>query len=156
MLEIVPQAWYSWDFRVLEAGEEVARLDRAWVRERGVFELDGDTYEIRRTSVLRGSFLLQRGTVVVARAEKPSLFRRAFDIRVGAVPFRLEAVSALRREFRVLRAGVPAGTIRPVSAFRRTAIADLAPGIPLPVRLFLIFLTLVLWKRRDAAASSGG
>lgn len=154
MLKIVPEHWYSWDFRVLEDGNEVARLDRAWVRERGGFELDGDSYEIRRTSTLKGSFVLQRATTIVARAEKASLVRRAFDVQVGAVPYRLEAVSAFRREFRVLRAGVPWGTIRPVSAFRRTAVADLPDTASLPVRLFFIFLTLVLWKRQQDAAGA--
>lgn len=75
MLTVVPEHWYSWDFRVLQEGDEVARLDRA-------------------------------------------------------------------------------GAIRPVSPFRRTAVCDLPDSIPLPVRLFLIFLALVLWKRQSDAAST--
>lgn len=157
MLTLVPEHWYSWDFRVLEDGREVARLDRAWARERGTFQLGPDTFEIARTSMLRGAFMLKRRTTVLARAEKPSVFRRAFDVRVGATPFRVESVSAFRREFRVLRVGMEIGTIRPVGAFRRTAVVDLPDTVALPVRLFLAFLVLVLWKRqRDMAASGGG
>ena len=157
MLTLVPEHWYSWDFRVLDDGREVARLDRAWVRERGTFQLGPDTYEIARISMLRSAFLLQRRTTVLARAEKPSLFRRAFDVRAGATPFRVESVSALRRDFRVLRVGREIGTIRPVAPFRRTAVVDLPDTVALPVRLFLGFLVLVLWKRqRDAAGGGGG
>jgi len=47
------------------------------------------------------------------------------------------------------------GVIAPVSVLRRSAMAQLPAEKPLPVRLFIAFLVVVLWKRQaDAAASS--
>lgn len=154
-LTLIPKSWVSWDYRVLWEDREIAQLDRSWIRERASFTLDGEQYEARRTSLVRGTFVLERAGRVEAEAVKPSLFRRAFDIRVGAVPYRLETVSAFRREFRVLRVGVQAGRVRPASLFRRTLVAELQATIPLPVQLFLTFLVLVLWKRQQEAGAAG-
>lgn len=155
-LSLVPKGWYSWDFHVREDGREVALIDKEWFRERATFALEGVTYEVRRTSILRGTFALERGGRLLAEATKTSIFRRAFDVRVGADRYRLQSRSAFRREFRLLRGGVPVGVFRPVSLFRREATARFPASLPLQVDLFLVFLVLVLWKRETDAAASGG
>ena len=35
----------------------------------------------------------------------------------------------------------------------RRALVDLPPDLPLPVRVFVIWLTVILWKRQAEAAS---
>jgi hypothetical protein len=153
MLTLEPKAWYSWDFRVLDGDEEIAFLDRSWVRERLEFTLDGESFAVRRTSVVRGTFVLEREGEVLAEAGKKSVFRRAFDLAVGPERWVLEAVSPLRREFRLLRGGLELGSVRPVSILRRRAMIDLPEAVPIPLQVFVSCLVLVLWKRSADAAS---
>ena len=98
MLTLVPKSWLSWDFRVEEDGREVAFIDREWFRERASFSLDGEWYVVRRTSVMHGTFALERDGVELARAQKTSAFRRAFEIETTeGERYALTAVSMFRR-----------------------------------------------------------
>jgi hypothetical protein len=45
------------------------------------------------------------------------------------------------------------GTVRPEHAFTRKAVIDLPAEIDLPVRIFMVWLVLVLWKRDEESAS---
>lgn len=68
-------------------------------------------------------------TRLLARAEKPSVFRREFVIHhVG-------------REF----------TLAQKHAFTRTAAASLPHELPLPVRMFIVWLTMISWRREATA-----
>lgn len=155
VLTLRPRAWYSWDFEVVADDEVLAVIDKVWYRERASFTLDGVTYDVLRTQLLRGRFALQVHGRVVAEATKTSAFRRAFELRWEGQRYELRAAHPFWREFRLYQGGVPVGVIAPVSVLRRSAIAQLPAEIPLPVRLFIAFLVVVLWKRQsDAAASS--
>jgi hypothetical protein len=156
VLTLVPKSWYSWDFRVMQDGVEVAFIDRHLFRERATFTLGGTTYDIRRTSMWRGEFVLERDGAVIAEATKPSLVRRRFEVVAGGERYGLHAVSTFGRAFHVLRGGVPVGRVVPVSMFRRTATAEMPATISTEVQLFMTFLVLAVWKRMaDAAAASG-
>lgn len=108
MLTLTPKAWYSWDFRILEGDVEIVLLDRHWFRERASFTMDGSTYAVRRASIVRGTFVLERDGRTIAEAKKTSAFRRAFDVQAGPERWVLMAKSAFRREFALFR-GRPAG-----------------------------------------------
>jgi hypothetical protein len=155
MLTLIPKSWLSWDFRIEDDGREIAFIDRDWFRERATFAVDGAAYDVRRTSVVQGTFTLERGGVEIARAQKTSAFRRAFEIETADHErYELRAASTFRREFQLTRGGVPVGSISPVSMFGRTATAHLPETVPRPVQLFMLFLVLVLWKRRSDASKS--
>lgn len=155
MLTLVPKSWFSWDFRVIADGADIALIDRHSFRERASFTLDGKEYVIRRTSMVRGTFVLEHSGQVLAEASKPSSFRRLFELSVGSASYTLKAVSSLRREFGLFSGSASIARIRPVSAFGRKAIAEFRAGIPREVQLFAVFLVLILWKRvADAAAAT--
>ena len=156
MLTLRPKAWYSWDFRILKEGREIALLDQHWMRERASFTLDGSKYQIRRTSFLRSTFDFTKDGQVIATASKPKRLRRELEVRAGHERWTLRAVSAFRREFELVRGGLRIGGVEPESAFRRAGTADFPDLIPLPLQIFLACLVLLLWKREaDAAAASG-
>ena len=155
MLEIVPKSWFSWDFRVLDGGRELTVIDRAWLRERGTFVVDGLQYEVRRTALTRSTFALEQGGVLIAEATKPSAFLRSFEMTAGREYYTLKAASPFRREFQLYRDTTLLGSIRPNSVLGRSATVSLSESVPLPLRLFTVFLVLILWKRAsDAAAAS--
>ena len=155
LLRIEPKGWLSWSFRVLDArGHALTEIQQAWVRERGTFSIDGTRYTVRRTSAWKGTFQLEQPEGVLAEATKPSLFRRAFDVVTPRGHLRVEATSVFGRTFEVYRDEAPVGSIRPAAFLSRSAEADLPDDLPEPIRVFLIFLVLLLWKRAANAAAS--
>ena len=79
-LTLTPKRWYSWDFFVLDGARTLANFRLSSWREKGVLEVDGLDYDVYRESPF-GDFILQHAGSILARATKPSAFRRSFVIR---------------------------------------------------------------------------
>ena len=152
MLSAVPDGWFSWGFTIFDDHKAIAQIDLAWMREAGELYLDGSNYRVFREGLLSGAFILEKEGRMLARAEKPSALIRSFKVEYNDKIYTLEAESALRRKFVLRRGGQTVGSVRPENAFTRRAIIDLPVDIALPVRIFMVWLTLVMWKR-DADAS---
>ena len=157
VMRAVPKSWASWDFRVSEHEVEVAYIDVAWFREAADVTVEGVPYRMARAGFASGAFELRHGGETIARAEKPSAFRRTFDVRFDGRRYGLAPRSILGRTFELRRDGVTVGTIRRETWTSRKARVELPDELPLPVRVFVLWLVLLMWKREsDAAASSGG
>ena len=76
---------------------------------------------------------------------------RSFQVEYNDKSFTLEAESPLRRKFVLREGGQTIGSVRPEHAFTKRAIIDLPADIALPVRIFMVWLTLILWKREADA-----
>ena len=154
MLKAKPNSFFSWKFTIFdEAGRSIAAIDIRWVREAGEVRLDGRTCRIYREHLLGGAFVLEEDGKEVARAEKPSALLRSFTVRHGGKQYVLQAASPVVRTFVLSENDHPIGTIKPEHALTRKALIDLPADMPLPVRIFMVWLVLVLWKR-DAESSS--
>jgi hypothetical protein len=151
MLQIVPTHWYSWNVTVRDASRPVAAIATSWWREKGTLTIDGVTYRVSREAPLFGAFVLEHAGRVLAQAEKPSIFRRAFVIRHAGRAYTLRPESMFRRAF-VLRDGSrPVGSITPTNFLTRKAAADLPDDLPLPVRMFIVWLTVISWRRDQSS-----
>lgn len=143
----------SWDHDILDGAERVARLDVAWIRERGRIEIRGMTYEIGRRGVVNPVFyLLEEGRTLV-EARKPRWYRRRFEIEVGSRHYELAARSVFRRSFDLRFEGDVVGTIAPRGIFTRKIRIDLPDELPIELQVFMTWLVVILWRR---ARSSGG
>jgi hypothetical protein len=152
-MTVAPTRWYSWDFDVTDGGRHVAHLDVSAWREQGVLTIDGVAHLVYREGVGSGEFLLERDGIVLARATKPSAFRSAFEVRHDGRTYELAKESLWQRRF-VLRSGnAEIGSLAPRSAIGREAVATLPEPWPLPLKVFVIWLVVILWKRAAAAAS---
>ena len=149
MLQIVPTHWYSWDFKVEDEFRPVAGIDTNRWREKGSLTIGGTTYDMYREAPMSGAFVLEHAGSVLARAEKPSFFRREFVIQHADREYTLRRESMFRRAFVLLDGSRQVGRVAPQSAFTRQAAADLPPALPLPVRLFIVWLTVILWRREQ-------
>jgi hypothetical protein len=149
MLEVVPTGWFSWDFTISEGSRPVAEFDISWWRERGELTVQGSTFRVSREGMLSGDFLLESDRGILARATKPSVLRRSFTVQSGTKTYTLQARSAFRRSFVLLDDDREVGAIAPHSAWTRRASANLPTDMPLPVQVFLVWLTLLLWKRES-------
>lgn len=153
MLTAVPKSWFSWDFWVREAvGDAVAELHLSSWRERGSVVIGVTTYRIYRKGLL-GPFVMEApGGSLIGSAVKPSAFRREFEIGDGKRSYVLKAVSAFRRGCGVFRDGQQIGSIEPDSWLGRRASAEFADEVPQVLQAFLLWLTMLLWKRESDAS----
>lgn len=152
MLSAVPDGWFSWNFTIFDDHKAIAKIDLAWVREAGELYLEGSNYRVCREGLLSGSFIIEKEGLVLARAEKPSALIRSFKVEYNNKSYILEAASALQRKFVLREGGQTIGSVRPENAFTKKAIIDLPADIAMPVRIFMVWLTLILWKRETDAA----
>jgi hypothetical protein len=155
MLIATPKRWFSWDFEVREGGgAPVADLKLSMWRERGAITVGGIEFGVTREGLV-GAFILEGAGGALARAEKPSAFRRAFAIESGGRQYALKAASVWGRSFALLDGDREIGAVSSARVFSRQACADLPEDMPLEVRSFMIWLVLMIWKRQQQSSSSG-
>jgi hypothetical protein len=155
MLEAKPKNIFSWDFSIFATGEKMADLDLSWVREKAHFMLDDTAYEIRRNSMVQGTFSLNSGNQVIASARKGSIFFRSFQVDYAGRALELKAFHAYFRKFVLFENNMRIGTISPAGWLGRKAFIDLPAELPPAVQLFLFCLVAFLWRRAaDSAQAS--
>jgi len=154
MLKVISKSWFSWDYIVTDGASPIAEIDVSWWREKGVLIVRGSTYDVYREGLISGAFLLESDGSILARAEKPSAFRRSFELECGKKFYMLRAASAFRRKFVLIDGDREVGEIGPDRVFTRRATADLPEDIPLPVKVFIIWLVVIMWKRESDSASA--
>lgn len=138
---------FSRDFVITRDGVEVAEVDSAWFRERGVLRVGGKEFVMGRESLFGGTFALSRGEAVVARAQK-SFWRRAFVVEVAGRSLEFRASWFWSREYGLFEEGEEIGTVGPTSWFGREI------ALVLPVQVFLFWLVVVLRRRANSQSSS--
>ena len=154
MLRAVPKSWFSKDYKVLENNTAIAIIDPSWWREAGDVNIKGTHYRVYREGLMTGAFVLEHGSSILARAEKPSALYRSFLVEYDGMKYTLEAESALHRKFVLSEDGKRIGSVYPEHALTRKAVIDFPEEIALAVRIFMFWLVLILWKREEAASAS--
>ena len=154
MLRATPKQWCSWNFAVTEGSQALANIDISWWREKGVLTVHGVDYRVYRERMMSGDFILEAAGSVVARAAKPSAFHRSFTIVHEGKRYTLRAKSVFRRGFVLLDGDREIGSLSPEGIFTRRATVDLPQALPLPVKVFIIWLAVILWKRSSDAAAA--
>ena len=147
MIEARPKRLFSWDYRLFEAGRPLTTLVTNTMRERARFELEGESYEIRRESGW-GAFVLTSATGEVCRAVKPSAFIRRFELTYEGVSYDWHAPSMLGRGFVLEDEQREVGTLAAEGLFSRAYVVDLPSTLPAAVRVFLVWLAVITHRRR--------
>jgi hypothetical protein len=150
MLNAIPKAWFSWKFSLEEGdGTPVADLLLSSWRERGSVALrDGLRYTVRSRGIAGPLLLEAADGSEVAQATEPSAFRREFAVAHGERQYTLKAISWMRRECGVFAEGRQLGRVFPEIFCSRRAQVEIADELPLELQAFLVWLTLLLWKRQ--------
>jgi hypothetical protein len=147
MLELVPKSWASWDFAALYGSQAVADIDTSCWREKGVLTIQGASYPVYREGWVSGDFILESAGAVLARARKPSAMRRTFLVEHAGKRYTLRTKSAFGRTFLLQDGSQQIGAISPEGIFTRRAKVDLPESMPLPVKIFILWLAVLIWKR---------
>ncbi len=152
MFEVIPKGWFSKDYEITNNGERIVDIHQSWFREEGELTILGEKYQVRKPS-MRSVFLLEQNGVTVARAEKPSAFKRTMFVDYNGVRYTLRPESIWRRRF-VLQVGDQViGSIERRNGWSRKVRVQL-PDLSLPVTIFMTWLVIMLWRRDDAAVLS--
>lgn len=155
MLHAVPKRWFSWDFEVRRGDEVLGDIDMSLWREKGVLTVEGEAYRVYREGLMSGDFLLESGGSVLARAQKPSAWRRSFTIEHAGRTYTLRAASLFRRAFTLSDGEAAIGRVSPEGILSRRAEVDLPDAWPLPLKVFVVWLAVLLWKRDSDSSAVG-
>jgi len=154
MLEAVPTSLFAKNFRLHQDNSLIGELDNSLWRERATLELEEGTYDLFRERSWTGAFVLERNGAVIARAIKPSMFSSRFEVDAASRHVELRRLSMFNRRFGVFEGGKQIGSIYTAALFSRRVSIDLPADWPASARAFLYWLTYLMWRRENAAASS--
>jgi hypothetical protein len=149
-LELIPHSWLSWDFSVMQGDSVVAEIELSRWREKGVIKVGGLHYAVYREGAISGAFILALDSTQLARAEKTSWLSRSFTIKLGEKTYRLKA-EWFGSSFILLGNGQKVGSLVPHGIFTRKTSVSLPDELPVPVQVFVIWLT-VNQRKTDAGA----
>lgn len=149
----IPRSALSWTFDLLQDGEPQVEVVVNSFREKGFVRIRSKEYRVHREGLLTGPFVLVDGLRTVATADKPSAFKRRLDIDFERRRFVFKADSAFYRAMTLYENDAPIGSIEPQSAFSRKADLHLPDDLPQALQGFLLWLTLVLWRRQQESSS---
>lgn len=153
-LEARPLHLFSTDYAVRSGDDAITVVDLAAIGSRGSFTLDGAEYRIRTHGLAYAAFSLERAGREVARAERESLLPLRYRVRLHDRALTLRSHPPTRR-FTILHGDRKIGSIRPRRLVSRTALFDGGEELPVPIRVFVLVVVLLKWRRR-ARSSSGG
>ena len=148
--ELIPHSWLSWDFSILQGDSVVAEIEIPRWRKKNVLRVGGLRYAAYREGVIGGPFVLALDTVQLARAERPNWLSRSFTIKHAEKTYRLKA-DWFGSSFILLDNGQEIGSFVPRGMFTRKTSVSLPDELPLPVQMFVIWLTLYQ-RETDATA----
>lgn len=154
MLEAIPKGIFSYDFDLQQQNQLVGEVDTSLWREKARLELEDGPYLLYREGHFSGDFVLEHNGTVVARATKPSALFNTFEVDLSDRRLVLRKLSAWNRRFGLFEGDKQIGSIYPLGLFTRRTNIDLPGDWPLPIRGFLFWLALIIWKRQNQAAAS--
>ncbi|HEY7850142.1 MAG TPA: hypothetical protein VIC27_08760 [Ktedonobacterales bacterium] len=142
-------------YQIAAEGVPVAEINFPALGPSTASPIAGRTYRLRRVGVLRERLTLEpdaAGARAVASATQRDPLRRDFAVELGDRHLRLRAASPLRSEYLLLDGAQTIGAVRPAGALRHDAEADLPDDLPLEARIFILWVVLLLWRRRRITA----
>lgn len=149
-----PRGWFSWDYDLIQGGELLTGISLAWLREKGEFTLGGQSFSLFRDGPAGPFILSDSSGQVLAKGVKPSFLRRRFELERDGHGYLLEADSPFSNTFSLMEGAAVIGTIRCRRLLSWRGEARLSPDLPLPFRIFVLWLVIILWKRE--AQGAGG
>lgn len=149
-----PKSWLSWDFTITFNDKEIAELDLVSFSKEGSFAVNHYKYKVSREGVFSGDFLLESYNNIVAKANKPSAFRRRFFIKALDQEFELCPKSIFGKSYVIKKNGKTIGSIKTSGFFSYKALIDISIDMPVHIKIFIFWLVLIMWRRRKNSKKS--
>ena len=154
MFEIDPKGWFSRTLIIRNAGQVICAITLARFGEKATFTLEGVKYQVYRQPSTSGMFALAMGDQQLAVAEKPASAHE-MKITYGTTSYLLKRTGSLGHTCELTINGEAVGYIKPKHG-TRAARAEIPEAVPLPIKIFIIWLYLLLWRRAASASASAG
>jgi len=150
---VTRRGWFSRTYGVLdEQGNEVGELRHPTWQDQGAVVTGGVEYAVSTERVLGVLFVLgQPGAVVANGVLRDELPQRPASIAHGERQYSLEAGLRWDRELFLFEKETRVGRLTRRGIFSRHIEADLPAEILPCVRLFIVWLAILYWKRNAAA-----
>ena len=155
VLRTEPLGWASYGARILDGGKELARLEITWLKGRGTFRLHNETFAIEPKGFFLSHAVLEKGSTALAKAHKPSAFRRRFEVTSAGHEFVLESQSWTGREYALFHGDQEVGWIKREGWTGRKLDLEFPDDMPVFLQIFLAYIVLAQMRREAAAAASG-
>jgi hypothetical protein len=149
MLIAAPTNWPWSNYLVEEDGSIVAEIEGAMWREQAAATVGKQTFAFYREGIFTANYVMQRGGQIAANAQKPGVLNARLDVTWGDRSVTVRKNSIWTQTFAVTSDGSQIGIIRPAGVFKRRGIFDGASEIPLEIRVFVLWIVLMMWKRQN-------
>lgn len=154
LLYAEPLKWYSSGVRISTSDQDLTALEITAFRSRGSFQLEGEGFTVEPEGFFQTAAVLKKGAAILARAQKPSIFRRRFEITSAGHRMVLECRRWTGRDYVLLLGSREVGRIQRVGFAGRRLRMEFPDDVPLFILVFLTYLVAVQ-ARREAAAAAG-
>ena len=150
-----PLGWASFGVRLVAGDEELTQLKVSTFKNRGSFELDGDSFTIEPEGFWRTNAVLKKGEMVVAKAVKTSFWKRRFEITSAGHRLVIEGKGWTGREYFLLLGSQTVGSVKREGFTGRKMRLEFPDEVPLVLQVFLAYIVAAQARREAAAAASG-
>ncbi|MGH7652832.1 MAG: hypothetical protein ACREMS_13475 [Gemmatimonadaceae bacterium] len=148
MLIATPTGWLSRNILIEENTRLVAEIDGSPWGQRASATVGKATYALYRETLFKANYVMERGGQVVVRANSSSTFGSQFDVAWADHNIVLRRLSLWTQTFGLFKNDEQLGTVRPTGIFKRRGTVEGASSIPLEVRVFLVWVALMTWRRQ--------
>lgn len=148
MLTLHPGGLFSRTVIVRSNGHDLATIRDKAMREGAHIRIEGVEYELRRSGIMSGDYLLESAGRVLATGRKPSFFSRRMQADIGGWVYDLVPRANFTSKFVVQYNGQVVGSIGPKPVIRSFP-ADLPPDMPTVYQVFMIGLVTLMWNRSE-------
>ncbi|MBL8899184.1 MAG: hypothetical protein JNM84_16210 [Planctomycetes bacterium] len=149
ILHLRPRGWFSRLTDVLAAERVIATLELSFFKDQGRAEIDGVSYELEHPQLFGRDYTMRRAGKTVLATRASGLFRPDYPFEHQGRRYVLARQSFWSHRL-VLRdeRNAEIGSIAPDGLLTRRATAELPEELPLPLRVFAIWLALAAWRQR--------
>ncbi len=151
MLRLHKTRMSSKEYAVEQNGVQVASLRRSRWRDSGEIAVQETHLSVHRRGMMKDVFKLKSGGSVLAEVRQDKPLRHDLSFDYGEQSYKIRRTGWLRKVLMVESNGQVIGNVTPRGHLVSTAIEELPSEWPVPIKVFLMWIALVLWDREDAA-----
>ena len=152
MLEIIIKSTFSNDFIAKENGVVVAKLDLANWSQTASVEIEGATYDFKKTGLLNDIYTLYYGGLKLLEVEQPSAWNSKLIFHLDQKEYVLDTKNWFSSAIKVEQDGNVSGDIHSTGLLTSTIVVDLPDTLPLSIRVFVGWIAILRSEEMAAAA----
>jgi hypothetical protein len=146
-------SFFGWNCSISMDGCPSGDMTFAWMGRSGTIVVAGESFHVRSQGLLTRSWDLWQGSSLLASASKRALGSQ-FEVDLDGVRFELQRPSLFGRGFVVKQGSGTIGSLERGGWFSRNMVGDLPDTWAPEQRAFVMWLVMMVWRRRARSRSS--